>query len=704
MTSASRFLESPIEYLRGVGPIKGELLRKQADIGTFEDLLFDFPFRYIDRTQFHTIKEAREGDTVQLVGQFVELKESGFRNRKRLTGTFQDATGSVDVIWFRSVKWIKQSIKLFVPYTLYGRVTRYRSRLNIAHPELEVHSKTAKGQRAALDPVYHSTEKLTAKGLDSRGRRKLIENLLEKLHPSHLPENLPVYLVSKMKFHNRYQTLREIHMPTSMEAKDQAVRRMKFEELFFSQLQLIAAKQQRQQSLRGVVFETVGEHVHAFYEKNLPFELTGAQKRVIREIRRDLKSGVQMNRLLQGDVGSGKTIVAVMTMLIAIDNGYQCCLLAPTEILAQQHYQSIRKYLDNLGLRVAFLSGSIKGEKRKAVLYGLRRGNIHIIVGTHAILEDPVRFSKLGVAITDEQHRFGVEQRARLWRKGGETPPHILVMTATPIPRTLAMTIYGDLDVSVIDELPPGRKPVKTIHRTEGHRPQVINFLKQEIAQGRQVFIIYPLIEESEKLDLENLQQGYEKLLQWFPPPEYQISVVHGRMKSEAKEFEMKRFVQKKTHIMVATTVIEVGVDVPNASVMVIENAERFGLSQLHQLRGRVGRGAEQSYCILMTGNKTTTDARERIKTMVRTNNGFEIAEADLRLRGPGDVAGTRQSGITQFQLVNLGEDTRILQTARAIAHRILEDDPQLAKSINKPLRDYLLSSPALLKQWHRVG
>ena len=703
MAYLSQLLQSPIEYLKGVGPVRGELLREELGISTFYDLLVDYPFRHEDRTAFQKINKIRVGETVQLIGQFVTMSESGFKNSRRLTAKFQDDSGGIEVIWFRGTKWIQQNVRTMVPYVLYGKVTRFKGKKNIAHPELEAYGDHIK-ERAGMHPVYRSTEKLTAKGLDAKGRRKLMENLLAKVSERDLPENLPLYLVNKLRFPSRFEAVRQMHMPTDNKSLAGAQKRVSFEELFFSQLELIAVKLQRKQHIRGEVFGQVGEYFHGFYEKNLPFELTGAQKRVMREIRSDLGSGVQMNRLLQGDVGSGKTIIAIMAMLIAIDNGYQAAMLAPTEILANQHFQSVQEYVKGLGLRTAFLSGSVKGTKRKAILQGLRNGHIHILVGTHAILEDTVVFRNLGLSITDEQHRFGVAQRAKLWAKGKDLAPHILVMTATPIPRTLAMTMYGDLDVSIIDELPPGRKPVRTTHRREIHRPKVNTFLREEIAKGRQVYIIFPLIEESEKLDLENLQQGYDRLLEWFPRPEYQISVVHGRMKAADKDFEMDRFVKKQTQIMVATTVIEVGVNVPNASVMLIENAERFGLSQLHQLRGRVGRGADQSYCILMSGNKLSNEARERIDTMCRTNNGFEIAEADLRLRGPGDLTGTRQSGAMEFKTANLARDYELLRTANIIAQRILEDDPALKKDINKPLRDYLSTSPHLYKEWHRIS
>jgi len=703
MSYESRLLQSPIEYLKGVGPIRGELLKQEFGIATFGDLLMNFPFRYVDRSVYHKIRNSKEGDTIQFIGQFISMEESGFKGRKRLTAVFQDDTGTIDVIWFRSTNWVKQTIKLMVPYIIYGKITRFQRNINLAHPEIEAYGEKMKA-RSGMIPVYSSTDKLTAKGLDSRGIRKLIQTLLGQFRISDVNENLSSYIIEKMQFPGRYETLRNMHLPLDEPAQKKAWSRIKFEELFFSQLQLIAAKIQRKKRLKGHAFEQVGSLFHKFYDKNLEFELTDAQKRVMKEIRGDLGSGIQMNRLLQGDVGSGKTVVAIMCMLIAADNGFQCCLLAPTEILAKQHFNSIEESLLNLGMRCAFLSGSIKGQKRKAVLHGLNNGHIHIIIGTHALLEDPVIFDNLGLAVIDEQHRFGVAQRAKLWAKGKTLPPHILVMTATPIPRTLAMTLYGDLEVSTIDELPPGRKPVKTINRKEASRTQVNNFMRAEIAKGRQVYIIFPLIEESEKLDLENLQEGYDRLLQWFRQPDYQISVVHGRMKSDKKEYEMQRFVKKQTQIMVATTVIEVGVNIPNASVMVIENAERFGLSQLHQLRGRVGRGADQSYCILMTGVKVSEDGMTRIKTMCSTNDGFEIAEVDLRLRGPGDVAGTRQSGAVEFKTVNLALDYKILQTARSLAQQILQNDPELENPIHRPMRTYLARSEHLVREWHRIS
>jgi ATP-dependent DNA helicase RecG len=705
VSAPSQFLDSPIEYLKGVGPVKGDLLRKELSIFTFRDLLFDFPFRYIDKTRFHSIGSLRaDGEYVQIVGYFTRLDFAGTGNRKRLNGRFEDKTGAIEIVWFRGIKWQSESLKLHVPYLLFGKTSRFKSSLNIVHPEVEMVTEQSGEQKSRLDPVYRSTEKLNSRGLDSRGRRKLAQTLIKQLRPGHVPEVLSDEIVGKLHFESRFETIRSLHFPADHKSLEKAVNRYKFEELFFMQLNLLAGKLERKKISRGAVFKKVGNHFHHFFNENLAFELTNAQKRVIKEIRRDVGSGKQMNRLLQGDVGSGKTIVALMCMLIAIDNGCQCCMMAPTEILAQQHYRTILTYLEGMNLEVAFLSGSIKGSQRKEILEKLKFGAIDILVGTHALLEKPVQYHNLGFAVTDEQHRFGVEQRAKLWQKGDEFPPHILVMTATPIPRTLAMTVYGDLDVSVIDELPPGRKTVKTIHRSEAHRPKVISFMKQQISVGRQIYVIYPLIEESEKLDLQNLQEGYEALLLHFPKPKYQISVVHGKMKSESKEYEMSRFASGVTHIMVATTVIEVGVNVQNATVMVIENAERFGLSQLHQLRGRVGRGADQSYCLLMTSYKQSKEAKERIRIMCDTSSGFEIAEADLRLRGPGEIAGTKQSGVLDFKLVNLAKDTKILNTARYLAETILKSDPSLSLPKNQRLLKHLSNSKEFRKEWYKIS
>lgn len=698
------FLESDISYLKGVGPKRAELLNKELSIFTVGDLLQQFPHRYIDKTQFHRINELREDSgEVQLKGTLRRLVTVGEGRKKRLTARFRDETGAIDLVWFSGVSWLEKQLEVGKPYVIYGRVNAFRDKLSIPHPEMEEAAAEQQKKAVAFAPVYPSTEKLNTKGLDARNRRRIMAGLFEKLNPQDLAENLPPYLVQKFRFPSRYEALRIIHFPRSEAELQLARNRLKFEELFFLQLRLLQIRRRRD-AIKGYRFGTVGEYFMKFYEEKLPFELTHAQKRVLREIRRDLGRAVQMNRLLQGDVGSGKTIVGLMTMLLALDNGYQACLLAPTEILAQQHYQSISAYLEGMDVEVGFLSGSVKGKKRKALLQRLAAGEVHFLIGTHAILEDPVVFQNLGLAITDEQHRFGVAQRARLWRKASPCPPHILVMTATPIPRTLAMTLYGDLDVSVIDELPPGRKEIKTLHKNENNRMRVIGFMREEIAKGRQVYVVYPLIEESETLDLQNLQDGYEALQREFPPPDYQISIVHGRMKPDDKDYEMQRFVSGKTQIMVATTVIEVGVNVPNASVMVIENTERFGLSQLHQLRGRVGRGAEQSYCILMSSFKLSKESKERISTMVRTNNGFEIAEADLKLRGPGNIEGTQQSGILNFKIADLARDGRILQTAREVAARILDDDPQLERPEHHLAKWYLEKHGRKLKGWSRIS
>jgi len=698
-------LDTSVEYLKGVGPKRAELLQKELGIFTFRDLLEHYPHRYIDKTQFHRIRELSEDSgEVQLRGVLRRLSTVGEGRKKRLVGRFRDETGAIDLVWFTGVHWLEKQIEVGKEYVIYGRINGFRGQLSIPHPEMELAKEENLQQASTFAPVYPSTDKLNTKGLDSRVRRRIMKALFEKIGPADMPENLPAYVVEKFRFPSRFEALQNIHFPRDDQELQGARSRLKFEELFFLQLRLLQIRRRRKDAVKGFVFEKIGAYFHTFYKEKLPFELTEAQKRVLREIRRDLGAGVQMNRLLQGDVGSGKTVVGLMAMLMAIDNGFQACMMAPTEILAQQHYNSISAYVEGLGINVAFLSGSVKGKKRKELLKLLAAGDIHILIGTHALLEDPVQYRNLGLAITDEQHRFGVEQRARLWKKSSPCPPHILVMTATPIPRTLAMTLYGDLDVSVIDELPPGRKEIKTLHKTENHRMRIIGFMREEIAKGRQVYVVYPLIEESETLDLQNLQEGYEALKREFPAPEYQISIVHGRMKPADKDFEMQRFVEGRTQIMVATTVIEVGVNVPNASAMVIENTERFGLSQLHQLRGRVGRGAEQSFCILMSSFKLSKESKERIQTMVRTNNGFEIAEADLRLRGPGNIEGTQQSGILNFRIADLAKDGRILQTARELAARILDDDPRLERPEHQPIKWYNDKHGKKLKGWSRIG
>ncbi len=708
----ANILETPVEYLKGVGSAKADLLKKELGIHTFGDLLSAYPYRYVDKTRFHKIRElTQESGEVQLKGVLRRLEVMGEGRKRRLTGRFRDETGVIELVWFQGIYWLEKNLKAGASYVVFGRVSSFNNFLNIAHPEIEEVNEENQQAELTFAPVYSSTDKLNAKGIDAKGRRKLMEALLEKLSRSDLPENLPDYMIQKLKMPERYDAVRWIHFPKSPQELDAAIRRLKFEELFFLQLRLLQGKHRRQAGNRGYVFSRVGDYFHQFYDEKLPFELTNAQKRVIKEIRADLGSGVQMNRLLQGDVGSGKTVVALLCMLIALDNTrpadglpFQACLMAPTEILAQQHFFSISELLEGMGIRVEFLSGSIKGKKRKVILEALAAGEVHILIGTHALIEDWVVFRNLGLAITDEQHRFGVEQRAALWKKNSPAPPHVLVMTATPIPRTLAMTLYGDLDVSAIDELPPGRKPITTVHRTENHRLRVFGFMKEEIAKGRQIYVVYPLIEESEKMDLKNLMEGFEALSREFPLPQYQISIVHGKMKSADKDFEMQRFVRGESQIMIATTVIEVGVNVPNASVMVIENTDRFGLSQLHQLRGRVGRGAEQSYCILMTDFKLSAEARERISTMVRTNDGFEIAEADLRLRGPGNIEGLQQSGLLNLHIADLGKDGAILKAARELAMRILEKDPELTHPLNLPLKSFLEKERGKAKDWGKIS
>ncbi len=705
MSGPGSILDNPVEFLKGVGPKRAEMFKAELGVSTVRDLLEQFPFRYIDRTQFHDIGALTEDSgEVQVRGQLRRLTVVGQGRKKRLTGILRDGTGALELVWFSGIPWLERTLEVSKEYVAYGRVGAFNRRLNMAHPEMEKVKPNQDELPSTFDPVYPSTEKLNKNGLDNRARRRIIKALWERLAPADLPENLPQYLIDKFHFPARHEALRWIHLPTREEELREARKRLVFEELFFLQLRLLQLNRTRKARIKGFPFEQVGDHFHRFYGEKLPFELTSAQKRVMREIRQDLGSGVHMNRLLQGDVGSGKTVVGLMAMLLAIDNGFQACLMAPTEILAGQHFQSLSEYLDGMGLRVEFLTGSVKGKKRREILKGLVGGEVNILIGTHALIEPKVQFDRLGLAITDEQHRFGVAQRAKLWKKSEPFPPHVLVMTATPIPRTLAMTLYGDLDVSVIDELPPGRKEIKTVHYNENHRAKVFGFMREQIALGRQVYVVYPLIEESETLDLKNLEEGYEALKREFPRPQYELSIVHGRMKPADKEFEMQRFVKGETQIMVATTVIEVGVNVPNASVMVIENTERFGLSQLHQLRGRVGRGADQSYCILMSSFKLSKEGKTRIETMVRTTNGFAIADADLKLRGPGNIEGTQQSGILNFKLADLARDAKILKTAREVAARILDDDPKLEREINAPLRRYFEKYGPKLRAWSRIS
>jgi ATP-dependent DNA helicase RecG len=690
--SSSSILTSPIEYLKGVGPQRAELLQKELQIFNFRDLLEHFPFRHIDRTKVMPIAALNpQSDFVQVSGMVMSLEEQGDKRSRRLVAVLNDGTGPLELTWFQGITWAQKRVQRGARYLVFGKVTFFMGKPQIVHPELEEFVPEKTNGKPFLEPVYPSTEKLKARALNGRQIGKLVGQLFEMLSPQDFPENLPPSIISKHGFLSRYDAYRQVHFPARPELYQKALDRLKFEEFFFTQLRLQLIKLQRHQASRGPVFEKVGDLFHGFFRDLLPFELTGAQKRVLREIRQDTGMGHQMNRLLQGDVGSGKTIVALLSLLLAVDNGYQGCLMAPTEILSQQHFEGIAKMLEPLAVKVAILTGSTKSARRREVLKGLEEGTIDIVIGTHALIEDNVQFKKLGLAVIDEQHRFGVAQRASLWKKA-VLPPHILVMTATPIPRTLAMTAYGDLDYSVMDELPPGRKPIMTVHRNESRRPQVMDFIKSEIAKGRQAYIIFPLIEESEKLAYEDLMKGYENVKAYFPEPAYWISMVHGRQHSEVKETNMQRFIKGDTQIMVSTTVIEVGVNVPNASVMVIESTEKFGLSQLHQLRGRVGRGAEQSYCILMTGSKLGNEARERVQIMTSTNNGFDIAEKDLELRGPGDIEGTRQSGLLNFKLASIVQDRHLLDLAKEEAYGIAEKDPDLSSSENRIIKEFLLS------------
>ena len=670
-------LQTSIEYLKGIGPNRANLLREELGIRTYQDLLHFFPNRYIDRSAFHTINSLPKTNAeVQIKGQILNLKIVQQKRGKRLVATFSDGQISMEMVWFRGHKWMQEQLKLNTPYVAFGRLSWYGSKASMPHPELTLETDYEATKIGALHPVYPSTEKLVNKGVSQRIMKQMTTNLFT-LVSNQFQENLPDYMLKELQLISRKAAIINAHFPTDLQALNQAQRRLKFEELFYIQLQLIQKNRLQKQKIKGYVFPIVGELFSNYFKNYLPFQLTGAQQRVVKEIRFDMGTGKQMNRLLQGDVGSGKTMVALLSMLIAIDNNFQACLMAPTEILAVQHYHSIKEALGAIDVTVALLTGSVKGTERKTLFEDLEAGNIQILIGTHALIEDKVVFKNLGLAVIDEQHRFGVAQRAKLWRKN-DLPPHVLVMTATPIPRTLAMSVYGDLDISVIDELPPGRKEIKTVLRSDANRLDVFRFMQDEIAKGRQVYIVYPLIQESEKMDYKDLMDGYESIARSFPLPEYQISIVHGQMKAADKDYEMQRFVEGKTHIMVATTVIEVGVNVPNASVMIIESAERFGLSQLHQLRGRVGRGADQSYCILMSGKKRSQEAQTRLQTMVQTNDGFEIAEVDLRLRGPGDLMGTQQSGVLQLKIADILKDQDILKTARFYAQKIVETDPEM--------------------------
>jgi len=700
----SRLLDSPIEFLKGVGPQRGVLLRKELNVNTFGDLLQYYPFRYVDRSVIQRIRDINPPTQfIQLKGKVSGMRVIGEKQAKRLVATFRDDSGEIELVWFKSIDWAMKMLNTQAVYLLFGKPVAFNGTYNIVHPEMELFGEQVDAQTAkGLQPVYSTTEKAKKRNIDSRAIARLTQTLFESLKEYELPDFLPQALKQQYKLCSRYEALMNIHYPKNEKQLHEATRRLKFEELFLIQLQMLKLKANRGQSSKGYLFEKIDRQFDTFYKERMPFELTGAQKRVLREIRKDTLTGRQMNRLLQGDVGSGKTMVALLTMLMAKDNGFQACLMAPTEILAQQHYESITQLLKGLKVEVAFLTGSVKGKARKYILHQLAEGNIDFVVGTHALIEDTVVFKNLGQVVIDEQHRFGVAQRAKLWTKN-ELPPHILVMTATPIPRTLAMTVYGDLDVSVIDELPPGRKPIKTVHRTDADRMRVFGFMRDEIAKGRQVYVVFPLIEESEVLDLKDLMDGYEALSRAFPKPQFQISIVHGRSRAADKDFEMQRFVKGETQIMIATTVIEVGVNVPNASVMVIENAERFGLAQLHQLRGRVGRGAEQSFCILMTGNKLSNDSKQRIGVMCNTNDGFVIAEEDLKLRGPGDLEGTQQSGTVNLRLADLVQDVAVLEAARQSAAVLIEQDPYLEKSEHRSLLQFMQAS-AKEKIWSRIS
>ncbi|MBK7215484.1 MAG: ATP-dependent DNA helicase RecG [Bacteroidales bacterium] len=676
-------LDTPIEYLKGVGPKRAELLRKELGIVSYYDLLTYYPFRYLDRSRILRINEiVNDSAYIQVKGVIVNTQLVGKGGGTRYIMTIRDSSGTLDLLWFQGINWIKDKYPLGTELVAFGKPALFGGRYNIPHPDLELASEYYSSPADPLHPLYNTTEKIKQKGINSRALSKIAKTLISQLLGV-IPETLPADLLNEYHLISREAAFQNIHYPTNLEMLGKAEARLKFEELFFIQLRLLRYKITRSGKVRGIVFPTIGNIFNEFYAKYLPFELTNAQKKVIKEIRVDLGSGRQMNRLLQGDVGSGKTLVALMCMLIALDNGYQACIMAPTEILAQQHFKTISRFLGDMDVKVDLLTGSTKAAQRKSMHTLLKSGELHILIGTHALIEDAVQFNRLGLVVIDEQHRFGVEQRSKLWNKA-ETPPHVLVMTATPIPRTLAMTVYGDLDYSVIDELPPGRKPIKTYHFYENGHEKVYNFMKQQIDLGRQVYVVYPLIEESETLDLKNLQEGYELLQQIFPAPKYSLSMVHGRMKPDEKEREMQRFAKGETQIMVATTVIEVGVDVPNASVMIIENSERFGLSQLHQLRGRVGRGADQSHCILMSGFKLTSDAKTRIETMVKSTDGFEISDVDLRLRGPGDLEGTQQSGVLDMKIANLIKDEAVLRITRTHAQRILDEDPGLQLEKNQ--------------------
>jgi len=701
---SSETLSKSIEFLKGVGPQKAEALNKDLQIFTVADLLSHYPYKYIDRTKIYKINEINpDSQYIQVKGKLSHFRLQGKFRSKRLTATLKDETGEIELVWFKGAQWIQKILKPGNEYIAFGKPNFYKGKINLPHPEMEFVDYNESKTLTKIQPLYNTSELMKKKSLDTKAFSKFTKTALEQLNAFDFPEFLPSSIINELKLISKYDAIKNIHYPENDSLLKQATNRLKFEELFIIQMNLLRLKVNRQIEVKGFVFDQLGKHFNYFYDNNLEFELTNAQKKVIKEIRADLNSGKQMNRLLQGDVGSGKTIVALMAMLIAIDNGFQASIMAPTEILAQQHFETITSLLKNMQLKVQLITGSTKDKDRKIILQLLEAGEIDILIGTHALIEPTVKFNNLGLVVIDEQHRFGVAQRAKLLKKNVQ-PPHMLIMTATPIPRTLAMTFYADLDTSIIDELPPGRKQVQTVHKYDSGRLRVFGFVKEEIKKGRQVYFVYPLIQESEKLDYKDLMDGYESITRYFKRPEYQVGILHGQMKPEDKAIEMERFVKGQTNILVSTTVIEVGVNVPNASVMVIESAERFGLSQLHQLRGRVGRGAEKSFCILMSGNKLSKEGRERLKTMVMTNDGFKIAEVDLKLRGPGNIEGLQQSGLAGLRIADLVQDNNILVKARELALKLLGDDPQLLSSENQKLKNYLDSQKGRKEGWSRVG
>jgi ATP-dependent DNA helicase RecG len=696
-------LSNPISYIPGISVQRAALISAELGVKTCNDLLNFFPFRYIDKTQFYAIKDLQPNSSeVQIVGKITRITSVAQKRGSRLVATFQDATGTMELVWFRGQKWIKDSLKINEAYVVYGKLNHYNGSFSIPHPEMELVKEYKKKIQTKMQPVYPSSEKLTNSGVSNKLMRGYIQILLQQFYDK-IQESLSQEIIDDFRLMPKRDAFLNVHFPKSQENLTKAEYRLKFEELFFIQLQLLRKKLINKTKIKGFVFENVGAVFNEFYADKLPFDLTNAQKRVLKEIRKDVASGAHMNRLLQGDVGSGKTIVALLAMLLAIDNGFQATIMAPTEILANQHYIAVSELLQGMDIKVDILTGSVRIKKRREIHANLEDGTLDILIGTHALLEDKVKFKNLGISIIDEQHRFGVAQRSKLWMKN-KMPPHILVMTATPIPRTLAMSVYGDLDISVIDELPPGRKEVKTVHRFDSNRLSVFKFMRDEIAKGRQVYIVYPLIQESETMDYKDLMDGFESVSREFPTPEYQISIVHGKMKPADKKYEMQRFVKHETQIMVATTVIEVGVNVPNASVMIIESSERFGLSQLHQLRGRVGRGADQSYCILLSSFKLSAEAKTRLKTMVETSDGFKIAEVDLKLRGPGNLMGTQQSGVLNLKIADVVKDSKILVAARNTAISLLQEDSNLSKLENAPIKRTFIQVSKSSKIWSVIS